>query len=491
MAMIDPLSPSPTNGREAKKDSPHPVIPAKAGIQRHVIPAKEKTEQPGEQANRNNLHDKIKNALKTLLPPEVEYGVGVSGGRDSVVLLHLCKTLRPERLHAIHVHHGLSPHADEWADFCATLCREWQIPLTITRVTVPRAAKEGLEAAARSARYEAFRASGLSWLLLAHHRRDQAETLLFNLCRGAGVRGAAAMPTQCDRNGMTLLRPLLAASAEEIADYARAMELDWKEDESNADEGFSRNFLRHQILPKLAGRFPGVETAFSRAAGHFAEAEGLLAERAAEDDLLIRDRLSLLLTLSPARQANWLRHRLIRQQWHVPESAALTEALRQLTAQSGVRETHFELRLPEGALRLWRGRLHFVPHSVKTQEMKSPRVWDGATPCPWAGGRLRFLAVTGEGISASRLQGKTLELRLRQGGERITPAVNRPQRPLKKLLQEARIPPWQRERLPLVFCEQEFIACPGVAVAAEWQCPERMPGWLPVWEDDAESWDDK
>ncbi|MDR2165604.1 MAG: tRNA lysidine(34) synthetase TilS [Zoogloeaceae bacterium] len=405
--------------------------------------------------------------------------MGLSGGRDSVVLLHICKTLLPGRLAALHVHHGLSPNADAWADFCVTLCRDWQIPLTITRVTVARKSREGMEAAARAARHAAFHASGARYLALAHHRHDQAETLLFNLCRGAGIKGAAAMTAQREMAGVTLLRPLLTVSAAAIALYAETEKLVWVEDESNADEDFRRNFLRHRILPELARHFPAVETTLARAAGHFAEADALLAEYAAEDDRRVQDCLAPFLALSPSRQANWLRYRLVRQRWRMPETAALAEALRQLAATRNLAGTRFELRLPEGSVRVWQGRFHFVPHLAETPQARD---WDGATPCAWAGGCLRLQPAFGKGLSAARLAGKRLEIRLRQGGEHLALTPRRPRRPLKKLLQETGIPPWQRARQPLLYCENELIACPGIGVAATWQCPPDAPGWWPVWE---------
>ncbi|GHU11598.1 hypothetical protein FACS1894185_5110 [Betaproteobacteria bacterium] len=209
--------------------------------------------------------------LRARLPEKSPLWVGLSGGRDSVVLLHLCqKALPPGRVRALHVHHGLSPHADAWAAFCEQLCRDWGIPYTLKKVEVPRHDGQGVEAAARHARYLAFQESDAEYLALAHHRRDQAETLLFNLCRGAGVIGAAAMPHSRQIGNLTLLRPLLDLNANVIAAYAAAEQLRWVEDESNADIGYSRNFLRHQILPELTTRFPAAESALARAARHFA-----------------------------------------------------------------------------------------------------------------------------------------------------------------------------------------------------------------------------
>ena len=431
--------------------------------------SRNKTDLAAQLATRLRAH------LATLLPKDAPLWVGLSGGRDSVVLLHLCNTLLPERVHALHVHHGLSPHADAWAAFCEQLCHEWNVPYTQKKVAVPRHAGQGPEAAARHARYQAFADSDALYLALAHHQRDQAETLLFNLCRGAGVIGAAAMPylRKIPRKigDLTLLRPLLDTSAHAIAAYAAAHQLSWVEDESNADTAYSRNFLRHQILPELTSRFPAAETTLARAAGHFAEAQELLDTLGAQDDVKIQAELPPLLTLPHARQANWLRYWLRKQGWHAHETAALHEALRQLAMLADERDHHFALGLPQGELRLWQNRLYCVPHIAPLTE----REWDGS-PIAWADGWLTLEPCTGEGLSAALIAGKTLTIRPRQGGEHLTPQTNRPRRTLRNLLQENHIPPWERERLPLVYLGEELVAVPDVAVAAEWKCQEGQAG---------------
>lgn len=410
--------------------------------------------------------------LQAHLPAGAELWVGLSGGRDSVVLLHLCKTLWP-RVRAIHVHHGLSPHADAWADFCQTLCRGWDVPLQISRVQVPRQTGKGLEAAARQARYQAYWECGARHLALGHHRRDQAETLLFNLCRGSGVAGAAAMPREREMAGVQLLRPLLDWPVAALEDYARIQGLSWVEDESNQDLRYRRNFLRKEILPALEQRFPGVEASLARAAGHFAEAQRLLDELAAADEVLVQARLEGLLRLSLPQQANWLRWWLRQAGWQVPETAALQEWLAQLAAATD--DGQQELRLGEGVLHLWRGRLYRVGREPEPV----PGIWAGLEPFAWGGRLLCGRSVQGQGLSQARLAGQVLQVRLRQGGESLCPGPGRPRRPLKKLLQESGVPPWERETLPLLYVGDELVACVGVALAADWQCAAGEPGWLP------------
>lgn len=292
--------------------------------------------------------------LATRIGPAQSLCVGLSGGCDSVTLLHVLSRLGcyTGRLSAIHVHHGLSPNADAWAAFCAAYCAQLDIPLLTRRVAVTRQGGSGLEAAARQARYAAFAESPGDYLLLAQHRGDQAETLLFNLLRGSGLTGAAGMPQQRSFAHGQLLRPLLDVSRRDIEAYARAEGLHWIDDESNADLGFSRNYLRHQTLVGLSQRFPGAEAALAQAAGHFAEAQELLDElaaadwqRAAEGDAA---RLVVLRELSLPRLKNLIRYRLRLLGWQPPVAARLNEFCRQL--QSAGPDRHPALELSAGRM---------------------------------------------------------------------------------------------------------------------------------------------
>ena len=259
---------------------------------------------------------------------------GLSGGIDSVVLLHCLREVALPRqisLAALHVHHALSRHADAWEAHCRSLCEAWNISFTVEYVEVERGSDDGLEAAARRARHAAFVRSGADWILLAHHRDDQAETLLFNLLRGTGLRGAAAMS---EVNGR-LLRPFLGIGRDEIVAYAKRHGLRWMEDESNADTRFSRNHLRHEVLAGLEQRFPGSSANLAAAAGRFAEAQSLL------DDLALIDLgsqapdfpvdVAVLASLAEPRARNVLRYLLQRRHIGIPSEERLREALRQLT----------------------------------------------------------------------------------------------------------------------------------------------------------------
>jgi tRNA(Ile)-lysidine synthase len=369
--------------------------------------------------------------------------VGLSGGVDSVVLLHQLKD-RP--VSAIHVHHGLSPNADAWAAFCRKLCRQWRVPLTVHRVTVKKAGR-GLEAAAREERYKIFLRTPCPTIALAHNLDDQAETVLMNLLRGAGARGASGMAERSRLGSKILLRPLLATSREEIVAYARKHDLEWIEDESNADEALTRNFIRRAVSPLLEKKFPKWKQSLGRAARHFSKKE------IGKEDLL--------------RQ--YLRSKGLK----APSEAKLLEMLKQLASGA----PRIKLRHDGATLRTYRGKLFLDP---ALSSRFSPQEWSGEPrlKLPELGGELRFRKARGKGIA---LEHQPLSVRLRAGGERLQPDPRRPRRTLKNLFQEAGVPPWQRERLPLLFRGDELVWVPGLGIDARFQAARGAQGLVPEW----------
>lgn len=409
----------------------------------------------------------------------------LSGGIDSVVLLHLLKDFSPHlgfRLSALHVHHGLSPNADEWLDFCLSLCQSLDIPLEVIRVEVQDVASTGLEAAARQARYAAFKCVDADWIVLAHQRDDQAETLLFNLLRGAGLAGAAAMPVVREFQGgagLRILRPLLASSRIEIERYARERHLGWIEDESNLDARYSRNFLRCSILPQLRERFPGCAATLARAAAHFAEGDALLSQLAEIDSRTVfrggRIQIAELVRLDEVRARNLLRYVLKRAGFAMPDSSRLHEAVRQACHAAADRQVCIDLG--QCTLQRYRGELWIAPKSAAPL----PIEWRGEHVLPWGEGTLRFERIKGGGVAMGRIDGRSVSIQLRQGGERFQPDARRPRRELKKLLQEHGVPPWERETMPLVWCGGELVWVPGIGIDCAWQCRLGEAGLLPVW----------
>ena len=240
--------------------------------------------------------------------------IALSGGVDSVVLLDTVVKLRPTHnleVEAIHIHHGLSPNADKWASFCEERCNAAGVALATLRVTVKQGNATGLEAAARTARYTAFALHGARLLLLAQHADDQAETVLHQLLRGTGLKGLSGMgAVRRVSSEQTIFRPLLTVTREDITTTAATRGLTWIEDESNLDTQYTRNFLRAEIMPRLAERFPHYRASLARAAHHASDADELL-ENLAKIDLRFdgeHAEADLLDALPRKRQSNALYH---------------------------------------------------------------------------------------------------------------------------------------------------------------------------------------
>lgn len=420
--------------------------------------------------------------------------VGLSGGLDSVVLLDLLNHLRSDfdlALSAIHVNHGISVHAADWEQFCGSMCAALGIPLRVERVKVSNLG-EGVEAAARRLRYLVFASVDADFVALAHHMDDQAETLLLQLLRGAGAKGMAAMPelrspfpklAHSDTQRPAIFRPLLEVSRKEIADYASAHKLEWVEDDSNADSDLDRNYLRAQVMPLLAARFPGYRETFSRAARNMAD-QAQLAEDLAAIDLQSPDArvpVGTLRRLSVPRGLNLLRRLFTLQGLPMPPRERLEEALRQCRDAAGDAQVH--VGFESHGLRCYRGMVALVAESQAFPGDWQTR-WDGLRELqlPSGLGQLRGRRASGEGIACRHFEIHAAIVRGRSGGERIRPSPNRPVRELKKMFQELTVPPWERSRMPLVFFGDRLAWVPGIGVAEEFRAGPGEQGIVPVWE---------
>jgi len=404
--------------------------------------------------------------------------VAFSGGLDSSVLLHVLAQLAPTlrfQLFSVHVHHGISPNADAWAAHCEHLAQSLNIPIAIHRVSVERESADGLEAAARRARHAVFSLIDCDWIVLAHHRSDQAETVLHRLMRGSGVHGAAGMrAVDAPRR---LLRPLLDESRESLLAWAQQQKLTWIEDESNADIHFTRNFLRNEVLPLLKTRQAGVESNLARAAGLFGESAQLLDELAAEDALRLvlgaAGSLTALRQFGAARARNLLRYLLVQAGALPPATDRLAEALRQL------HEAQDAVRLPfDGfALCAWRDAFWIEPDVLVPD---AQQIWQGETQLEWSGGVIHFVPDCGVQALRIRPDGST-RLASREGGERLRLHFDGVSRAFKQMAQEAGIPPWQRERLPCLWQGDELVWIAGLGASADWRCAEGESGWRVEW----------
>jgi len=403
---------------------------------------------------------------------------GLSGGRDSVVLLDVLRRLESKHgyeVRAIHVHHGLSPNADRWARFCAGLCRRWKVPLATRRVKVDRARGAGFEGAAREARLAAFRSARADALALAHHLDDQAETVLLGLLRGAGVRGASGMRFHARLGALRVLRPFLEVPRAVLAAYAATRKLQWVEDESNQDETRARGYLRRRVLPEIEARFPRWRDALARAARHFAEADALLRSRVGDVPRLTTRALRGSDSVARLRLREFLAAHGLR----APSARRLEEMLRQLRGAAAHART--EIVHDGAALRVYRGGL-FLERKMPAPQFE-PLVWAGEPrlAIPSLEGELRFRRALGAGIDAARLAGRPVVVRLRRGGERLQPHPRRPRRALKDLFQEAGVPPWRRARLPMLFCGDDLVWVPGLGVDAAYLARGACRGIVPQW----------
>ncbi|WP_171163231.1 tRNA lysidine(34) synthetase TilS [Usitatibacter palustris] len=418
-----------------------------------------------------------------VLPRGSRVCVGFSGGLDSVVLLDALHEARESSgitLSAIHVHHGLSPNADAWADFCAAFCAARAIPLEVIRVQLDRQSGQGIEAAARDARYAAYATREVDVIALAHHLDDQAETVLLQLLRGTGIKGAAAMPASRTLPGTSIeiVRPLLDMPRDTLLERARARGLEWVEDESNRSSVFDRNFLRNEIVPRLAERFPNWRDALARFARHAADADALLTLLARQDGVRA-DALPTAALTDPARRANALRAFLHANALPMPGEARLDEMARQL----------FESRR-DARVRIEHGGAALVCHRGEIRLDREPRPEAGWT-LDWAGepelalgegrGVVRFARAEGEGICEDTTREAGWRFAPRAGGERLRLDAKRPNRALKNLLQESAVPVWQRMRLPLLFHRDQLVWVPGIGIAEAYRCPEGRSGLLPEW----------
>lgn len=409
--------------------------------------------------------------------------VAFSGGVDSTVLLHLLHAAREQdllnaTLHALHVNHAMQAAADQWEDHCREMCARLDIPFRALRTPVIATAGESLEESARNARHRVF-ASELGAgdvLVLAQHGNDQVETVLFRLLRGSGARGLAGMPRSRACGAGLLLRPLLGASRAEILEYARSHKLVWIEDGSNDDQRFDRNFLRGTVLPLLAGRWPGLAGTVMRSSRLSGEAAQLLDELAAIDfgaaacvnpHQLCTD---TLLPLSEARQRNVLRYWLQRvcteKSWAAPTHQVLQRIVTEVLPAAPDAEPLLTWGVGGSAVELRRHRkvLHVIAPMPPVMESA---VWDtsGCFTLPQPFGALELHAHEGKGLARDRVA--QLQVRFRSGGE-LVKAAGRPTRPLKKILQEAGLPPWLREYIPLLYAGDELVAVADLLICDGW-----------------------
>ena len=410
-------------------------------------------------------------ALTSDLSP-ARWLVAYSGGVDSTVLLHaLVRSAATRPIVAVYVDHGLHPDSPAWASRCQAFAESLGIDFIGRRITVPERTDTGPEAAARQARYAALLSivGDSDCLLSAHHEKDQAETLLLNLLRGSGPAGLAGIGTRQTFGRGYLLRPLIGVEGDALVDYARANDLEWIDDPSNEDTRFDRNFLRREIIPRLAERWPAVTNRLRRSADLMGEASELLSDLAAIDlqGTAIPGELSLetLRTLPAARRRNALRYAVRRCGLPPPPSTALIRMTDELVP---ARPDAQPLVAWAGAeARRYRDVIYLQAALGESPVVTGDRLRvDGPAVALGQGlGELSLVTADGPGIDPE-LAGKGLDIRFRAGGEAIRLSDRGRTQKLKKLMQDEGILPWMRDRLPLLYRDDQLVAVADLWVEA-------------------------
>jgi len=371
---------------------------------------------------------------------------------------------------AMHVNHGISPHAEAWEAHCKEQCQARKVVLTIRQVSVNRE-RASLEAEARKARYAAFASVDADYVLQAHHQDDQAETVLLNLLRGSGILGAAGIPAKIG----IIVRPLLACTRADLLDYAIKADLHWIEDESNASLHHRRNYLRHQVLPALQQEFPGAAKNLASAAAHFAQAQDLLEQMAVEDGASQYPLpLALLVQLDhhkgKARAMNALAFHFRGQGVRLPSRLWLEEAFEQLTTAKP--DGQVLLNVGKQAIRRYQGYIYTEREGLAQVPAALP--WQGERELAWGDGAVQVLQTKGAGI-ALRALSQQCSFRRRLGGEKIHLSGEH-RKSVKDLLREAGLPPWKREEVPLFFHGEELVWVPIVGIAEKYRCKPEEDG---------------
>lgn len=426
--------------------------------------------------------------------------VAYSGGVDSSVLLHLLANAVKDTaivLHAFHIHHGISPHADAWCAHCEDTANQLAIPFHAERVSLSDVADVGIEDSARSARYAALdklcTTYHIQYLFMAHHQNDQAETLLLHLCRGTGLNGLLGMEEVSlspllKKSGVHIVRPWLNIPKTVVVEAAQSLNLNHIEDESNQDIRYTRNTLRHRVIPVLKTYFPHIEQRLLKLSAHAASAQRLLTEMAESDAKTIIQHNALnieqMRAMNIDRQMNLLQYWLSLQDCRIASSSWLNELYHQLFESK--LDAQICVSMGDASIRRFEGYAYYVHNADIKPLPEAPYAfqWQGEDELcfPTFGGKLIFNK-TENGIDAAWLKTQSLLLTQRTGGEILKLTEKRPSKSLKIWFQEKHIPAWQRSVLPLVTTNQHqliFVAGLGAnllntkqstesAVSIRWQ----------------------
>lgn len=416
--------------------------------------------------NKIDLLIEFQKQLKVLSASNATYKVALSGGLDSVVLLHLFSRSQDITVSAHHVHHGLSEHADKWANFCEQFARALNIKCQVSRVVLDKKNRTSLEALARDKRYHSLK-EGLteqSYLVTAHHQDDQLETVLLALKRGAGLTGLQGIVASQQLEVGLLIRPLLNFSREQLEAYAQLFELSWIEDESNADQVFDRNFIRHSITPLLKARWPSISKTVARSALHCQSQQKLIDEITATDfnNCLLSAQvlnIDLLKQLTETRCKNVLRYWFKITGLHYPSTKQLVAIWENIVLAQPDAEP--QLLLQEKTIRRYRNGLYLVSQERLLGE-SCHFTWQGQSLVELLAGKVRLQI---EAFDKKVNTHHHVEIYFRSqlpDNAKCQPIGRSKSRSIKKLLHEYHVAPWLRDTVPFVVIDGELVEAVGL-----------------------------
>ena len=421
----------------------------------------------------SNLYHQVGGALQTLSSNSAGLSVALSGGVDSVVLLHLCQRYAKRQkvpLEAIYIDHGLSRNAQAWGDFCQRLCRQSAVPFQRASVSIEKKPRTSIEAQAREARYKALDATAQPGfaIVLGQHGDDQLETFLLRLKRGSGLLGLGAMQAQVQLNsGRSCIRPMLGVSRAEIEAYAEQQQLEHINDESNQDDSFDRNFLRQRIIPLLKTRFTGFLGASLRSIELLQRQQAIIDEISQQDLASCGHDQTLcinaLQALTPARRDNVLRLWLAGFAVAMPSQKQLDDLVAQ--AFSPRQDSQLKIQLGSGCIRRFRDRLYYVTNSPQPEDITEVNVAElTAHSQPLA-------IMPGKGCRAP-YDHEQVSVRFGRLQDKIKPCTKPGSNTIKHWLKDAGVPSWQRAHVAVVYYDAEPVAVVGHFVAAEFAQPD-------------------
>ncbi len=433
-----------------------------------------------------NIEAIISNEINSL--DSRKFLLAFSGGVDSMVLLDLLMNLVKEsdQLRVVHINHNLNEYSDDWAQFSSKVCEKYDLPL-INASVKPKRQGKGLEADARALRYQSFREiiQDNEYLLTGHHQDDQMETLLYRIFRGTGIGGLRAIRRKTKFGKGFLYRPMLNVSRDKIEEYARLKNLKWICDSSNNDSSYDRNYLRKDIIPLIKKRWPSVEKKVSRLAVIAEQNQSLLNEFAIEDIGKLKNYSHLdvgtLSGKSYPRIVNIFRFMINKNNMGVPSMQVLNEGIKTLMHSKSESPS---MTWNDYSIRRYKHRLYFLNSSLNSPNNLLTEIsWDINKTINLGEnlGSIQAQFLTGDGISLNKCP-KSLAIKYRKGGEEIKPSGHKITKSLKNLFQENNVLPWVRDKIPLIYVDQELISVGDLWFNQDYKANNNEDGFLVTWD---------